>query len=196
MLLFITAFQEDSEQRGRRRRRIGRWRWEGRTDTNGKWKRGEQKPRRREEWGRATGARGGGVRITQSFLRKERGMNIPILPCSLETAASSFGGKHCLCLFPAWLFAWCIPQLYIQWWEKDDVLAAWQWGLKGRQGRRSQLYSMQRSKATLLYPKLVTISQSLKLPSNNLLAQLLNKTVFKEVEHTERRRSLFWGNSL
>lgn len=38
---------------------------------------------------------------------------------------------------------------------------------KGRRGRHSQLYSMQRSKATLLYPKLVTISQLLKLPSNN-----------------------------
>ena len=38
---------------------------------------------------------------------------------------------------------------------------------KGRRGRHSQLYSMQRSKATFLYPKLVTISQPLKLPSNN-----------------------------
>lgn len=38
---------------------------------------------------------------------------------------------------------------------------------KGRRGRHSQLYSMQSSKATLLYPKLVTISQSLKPTSNN-----------------------------
>lgn len=91
-------------------------------------KEGEEKPRQeRSGVERQRGEEG----ITQSFLQKGRGMNIPILPCSLEMAASSFGGKHCLCLFPAWLFAWCIPQLYIQWWEKDDVLAGWQWGLRG-----------------------------------------------------------------
>lgn len=87
-----------------------------------------EEPRRREERGRATGKRRESL---NRFCRRKRGMNIPILPCSLETAASSFGGQHCLCLFPAWLFAWCIPQLYIQWWEKDDVLAGWQWGRRG-----------------------------------------------------------------
>lgn len=87
-----------------------------------------EKPQRTEEWGRATGKRRESL---NRFCGRKRGMNIPILPCSLETAASSFGGQHCLCLFPAWLFAWCIPQLYIQWWEKDDVLAGWQWGLRG-----------------------------------------------------------------
>lgn len=65
-------------------------------DGRQKTRRGEE--RKGKEWGRATGGEEG---ITQSFLRKERGMNIPILPCSLETAASSFGGQHCLCLFPA-----------------------------------------------------------------------------------------------
>lgn len=87
-----------------------------------------EKPRRGEERGRTTGKRG---KSLNRFCRSKRGMNIPILPCSLETTASSFGGQHCLCLFPAWLFAWCIPQLYIQWWEKDDVLEGWQWGLRG-----------------------------------------------------------------
>lgn len=83
-----------------------------------------EQPRRSEEWDR------GGNRSIVSR-RRRGGMNIPILPCSLETAASSFGGQRCLCLFPAWLFAWCIPQLYIQWWEKDDVLAGWQWSRRG-----------------------------------------------------------------
>lgn len=124
-----------------------------------------QNPEWKEKKERSGAERRGEEGITQSFLRRERGMNIPILPCSLETAASSFGGKHCLCLFPAWLFAWCIPQFYIQWWER------WRSGRltmrpKGHRGKHSQLYSMHRSKATLLYPKLVTISQSLQLPSN------------------------------
>lgn len=87
--------------------------WKGEREASKKWGVGQSDAERRES------------------LNRYCGMNIPILPCSLETAASSFGGKHCLCLFPAWLFAWCIPQLYIQWWEKDDVLAGWQWGLRG-----------------------------------------------------------------
>lgn len=106
-----------------------------------------EKPRRTEEWGRATGKRRESL---NRFCGRERGMNIPILPCSLETAASSFGGQHCLCLFPAWLFAWCIPpDLYSVMGER------WRSGRltmrpKGRRGR-------QRSKATLLYRKLVTV---------------------------------------
>lgn len=106
-----------------------------------------EKPRRTEEWGRATGKRRGSL---NRFCGRKRGMNIPILPCSLETAASSFGGQHCLCLFPAWLFAWCIPPaLYSVMGER------WRSGRltmrpKGRRGR-------QRSKAMLLYHKLVTV---------------------------------------
>lgn len=129
--IHVTVYRYVPGRRGARAKKKKweqRWRWEGRTDgtANERW------------WGggsleeeRSGVERRGEEGITQSFLRKGRGMNIPILPCSLETAASSFGGKHCLCLFPAWLFAWCIPQLYIQWWEKDDVLAGWQWGLRG-----------------------------------------------------------------
>lgn len=61
----------------------------------------ERGEREEEERSGAERREGGEEGITQSFLQKERGMNIPILPCSLETAASSFGGQHCLCLFPA-----------------------------------------------------------------------------------------------
>lgn len=51
---------------------------------------------------------------------------------------------------------------------------------KGCRSRHSQLCSMQSSKATLLYPKLVTISQSLKPPSNNS-----TKAIFWKDGHTE-----------
>lgn len=37
--------------------------------------------------------------------REGGGMNIPVLPSSLETAARSFGGRRRSCLFPAGLFA-------------------------------------------------------------------------------------------
>lgn len=116
---------------GRQGARKKKWeqrrRWEGRTDRTANERKREDLKRKKRSGVERQGREG----ITQSFLQRGRGMNIPILPCSLEMAASSFGGKLCLCLFPAWLFAWCIPQFYIQWWEKDDVLAGWQWGLRG-----------------------------------------------------------------
>lgn len=58
---------------------------------------------------------------------------------------------------------------------------------KGCRRRHSQPYSVQRSKATLLYPKLVTISQSLKLQSNNSTYLHSTKTsLFPERLGTQR----------
>lgn len=60
------------------------------------------------EWKKESSYKCGGATakggISQSFLQRGRGMNIPVLPCSLETAASSFGGSAaCVCFQPDYL---------------------------------------------------------------------------------------------
>lgn len=63
---------------------------------------------------------------------------------------------------------------------------------KGHRGEHSQLYSMHRSKAALLYPKLVTISQSLQLPSNISTSLHSSKTrLFSERLATLKRDQCF-----
>lgn len=67
---------------------------------------------------------------------------------------------------------------------------------KGRRSRHSQPYSVQRSKATLLHPKLFTILVT-KAPVQqlHLLAQHQNKPISWEAGHTEGGL-LFWDDSL
>lgn len=136
----------------------------GKDRQNGEW---EERGRSLKEVERSRVQRQGEEGITQSFLRRERGMNIPILPCSLETAASSFGGKALLVfvssLIICMMYSTALYSVMGERWRSGRMTMR----PKGRWGRHSQLYSKQRSKAMLLYPKLVTISQSLKLPSNN-----------------------------
>lgn len=124
--IHVTVYRHIPGRQTAKKEREQRWRWEGRTE---RWMKGGDTSLEEEEkkWGRATG-RGGNHSIVSAEGKRYEYSNFTLL---IRDGCLFLWGKHCLCLFPAWLFAWCILQLHIQWWEKDDVLAGWQWGLRG-----------------------------------------------------------------
>ncbi len=144
-----------------------RWRWEGKDRRNGEWNGGgegvRKKPRRREESGGATG-RGGNHSIVSAEGKRYEYSNFTLL---IRDGCLFLWGKALLVfvssLIICMMYSTALYSVMGERWRSGRLTMR----PKGRRGRHSQLYSMQRSKATLLYPKLVTISQSLKLPSNN-----------------------------
>lgn len=134
----------------------------------GPWKARHQqrreKPRRGEECGRTTGKRGG---ITQSFLQKQKRYEYSNFTLLIRdgclflwgTALLVFVSSLIICM----MYSTALYSVMGERWRSARLTMR----PKGHRSRHSQPYSVQRSKATLLYPKLVTISQSLKLQSNN-----------------------------
>lgn len=163
MLLFIAMFQEDREQR--RRRSSGNTDGGEREGQTERRMRGErEKPQRsRKKSGTATG-RGGNHSVVSAERKRYEYSDFTLL---IRDDCLFLWGKALLVfvssLIICMMYSTALYSVMGERWRSGRMTMR----PKGRWGRHSQLYSKQRSKAMLLYPKLVTISQSLKLPSNN-----------------------------
>lgn len=149
--MFIATFQEDRERREGSGNRDGRW--EGRTDSTAN-----------EKGEREVGGRGGNHSIVSAEGKRYEYSNFTLL---IRDGCLFLWGKALLVfvssLIICMMYSAALYSVMGERWRSGRLTMR----PKGRRGRHSQLYSTQSSKATLLYPKLVTISQSLKPPSNN-----------------------------
>lgn len=184
--LFLTAFHWGRAKERRRRRE----RKKDRGEKMDREERGERKKGKRAEgsWG-----------ITHFFLQKKRRRGryeYSDFTLLIRDGCLFLWGKALLVfvssLITCMMYSTVLYSVMGERWRSGRLTMR----PKGLHSRHSQLYSRQRSKATLFYPKLVTISLRKNSPPAALLTALLpNKAIFPQAV-LAKGRLLFWDHSL